>query len=1050
MSDKRITDLPLITELTSDYYTIVDNGELTARKYNITKILEDQEKLATVEEGAQANVVETIEVNGQALPVDSNKAVDISIPIVTVKYNGTDLVPDIARAVNVEAMDFVENPTEDNILTTDSNGQAVDSGVSIDELVDIRTGVDGTVYQSAGASVRGQVTDLINEQESMSSDIAQANTSIENLNAELFNYVNGGYVEDGVAYFMHDDEELFQITGIGGGGGGGGGGNNAIIKVTNTSGWLNKIVGVGATVKISVNWSSLEENIPTGNGTLTVRANNVVKANYDVAQGDLTIDISNYLASGANKIRVTLTDVYGNTSSIIFSVQVMNLELTSSFDADVVYTAGEAISFAYIPTGNATKTVHFVVDDVDVAQTVVTTSGRQQTQTLDGLAHGSHSILVYFTAEIDGATVSSNELYYDIIVANPASGTAIISSTYRATTAIQYQTIVIPYKVYTPNSLTSLIHLYANGDLVSTLTVDRTEQIWSYRPDETGELIMKIVSGGVEKDFTITVADSGIDIDAETNDLALYLTARGRSNNEQDPSIWEYDDISATLTDFNYVSDGWISDSNGYTALRVSGDARVTIPYQVFAQDFRTSGKTIEIEFATRDILNYDSVIMSCYSGDRGFELTAQRAFLKSEQSEIFTQYKEDEHVRVSFVVEKRSENRLIYIYTNGIMSGVVQYPANDDFSQISPVGISIGSNYCTTNIYCIRIYDNDLTRYQILENWIADTQDIEDLLYRYNHNNVYDEYGQIIIEKLPADLPYMIVSTEQLPQYKGDKKSAGGTYVDPNNPSKSFTFSNAQIDVQGTSSQYYARKNYKVKFRNGFDMTQSGTHEDTFAMRSDSIGTNTFTFKADVASSEGANNVELVRLYNEACPYKTPSQEENEKVRQGIDGFPIVMFWNNGTTVSFLGKYNFNNDKGTPEVFGLDEGDESWEVLNNTSNRVIWKSDDYSGTDWQNDFESRYPEDYFDPSKLAAFASWIVTTDTEAATGDALPSPVTYDGETYTNDTAAYRLAKFKAELENYVELDSAMFYYLFTELFLMVDSRAKNMFPSFIGSEV
>ena len=42
------------------------------------------------------------------------------------------------------------------------------------------------------------------------------------------------------------------------------------------------------------------------------------------------------------------------------------------------------------------------------------------------------------------------------------------------------------------------------------------------------------------------------------------------------------------------------------------------------------------------------------------------------------------------------------------------------------------------------------------------------------------------------------------------------------------------------------------------------------------------------------------------------------------------------------------------------------------------------------------------------------------------------------------------KAELSDYVELDSALFYYLFTELFLMVDSRAKNMFPSFMGEEI
>ena len=64
------------------------------------------------------------------------------------------------------------------------------------------------------------------------------------------------------------------------------------------------------------------------------------------------------------------------------------------------------------------------------------------------------------------------------------------------------------------------------------------------------------------------------------------------------------------------------------------------------------------------------------------------------------------------------------------------------------------------------------------------------------------------------------------------------------------------------------------------------------------------------------------------------------------------------------------------------------------------------------------------------------------------LDAPVTLGDATYTHDTSEYRLAKFKAELPSYVEMQSALFYYLFTELFLMVDSRAKNMFPSFMGS--
>lgn len=352
--------------------------------------------------------------------------------------------------------------------------------------------------------------------------------------------------------------------------------------------------------------------------------------------------------------------------------------------------------------------------------------------------------------------------------------------------------------------------------------------------------------------------------------------------------------------------------------------------------------------------MNYDAVVLSCMSGNRGIQLTPQKAMLRSEQSEIFTQYKEDEHVRISFVVGKRAEHRLIYCYINGIMSGVVQYPVDDDFAQSAPVNISIGSNEATIDIYNIRIYDNSLTRQQILGNWIADTQVVEEMLERYYRNDVFDAYSNIVISQLPDDLPYLILEAADLPQYKGDKKEVSGSYVDPVNGKNSFTFTGAQIDVQGTSSATYARKNYKIKFNGGFVIPNGNTVE-TYAMRSDSIPTDTFTFKADVASSEGANNVELARLYNDACPYKTAYQEEDPRIRQGIDGFPIVVFWFDGNNTTFLGKYNFNNDKGTPEIFGFQTGDESWEIRNNTSDRVLWKSDDFEGTDWQNDFEARY-----------------------------------------------------------------------------------------------
>ena len=100
---------------------------------------------------------------------------------------------------------------------------------------------------------------------------------------------------------------------------------------------------------------------------------------------------------------------------------------------------------------------------------------------------------------------------------------------------------------------------------------------------------------------------------------------------------------------------------------------------------------------------------------------------------------------------------------------------------------------------------------------------------------------------------------------------------------------------------------------------------------------------------------------------------------------------------------------------------DESWEVRNNTSDRVLYKSADYSGDAWLGDYEARFPDTdppYTDPAQLQEFAEWVVSTDTEKATGDLLPEPVTYGEEEYTHDTSEY--------------------------------PRAKNMFPSFMGGVI
>lgn len=978
-----------------------------------------------------------------------------------------ELDPLIARlqAVDVDTLTSVTEKIEDIDERLDTLA-ALENEMRVEAIADwldkhpeaTTTVQDGAIsYQKLHQDVQDDIANLQSASDEQDATLAQAVSDLSGM-------VNGGFVENNALYLTHDGVIVAgPFEGIGGGGGSGGSGggsNNAVMSIANKMPWLATTIRAGASCPVTVNWSSTIDEVETGIGSLRITANGAIRATMNVNQGDVTVDIGEYTTAGNNSIRLTITDTYGNSRSIVYTVTSVQLSISSSFDDGTAYT--DAFAFPYKPIGAVEKTVHFKLDGREMDTVTTTVSNRQLSYNIPAQEHGAHSLEVWFTAEINEEAVESNRLYYEFVALEDGETDVIIASDFNETSVQQYDTIQIPYRVYDPAALEAEVEIYEGEELKSTVTVGREKQTYAYHADTAGSAAIKIVSGETEKEITFTVAETEIDVTAETDGLQLYLNAKGRSNLEANPAVWTSGTVSVTFSNFNWTSDGWQQDEDGSQVLRVAGDARVTIPFQIFGEDFRTGGKTVEIEFATRDTRDYDAEILSCYSGGRGIALTAQTAMLASEQSSIAAQFKEDEHVRIGFVVEKRSEQRLIFCYINGIASGVVRYPENDDFSQTAPVGISIGSNDSTMDIYSIRVYDHDLTKNQMLNNWIADTQSGRLMLERYRHNNVYDEYGNIVIAKLPSDLPYMILEGA-LPAYKGNKLIVSGSYVDPVHPEKSFTFENAQIDVQGTSSQYYARKNYKIKFNGGF--TVSGNTVSKYAMNADAVPTKTFTFKADVASSEGANNVELARLYNEACPYKTPYQLENSKVRQGIDGFPIVIFHNDGTSTYFLGKYNFNNDKGTKEVFGFSEGDESWEIRNNTSLRVLWKSDDYTSMgvdadgkpipDWLNDFEARYPEDNTDSTNLKALATWLKSTDQEQATGDALPEAVTYtDGEgqdavttTYTNDTAAYRLAKFRHELPDWMEVDAVLFYYLFTELFLMVDSRAKNAFPSKMG---
>ena len=801
----------------------------------------------------------------------------------------------------------------------------------------------------------------------------------------------------------------------------GGGGTKLTLAFVTPS---NATAVHGKETLIKYTYSSTLSGEETGEGIATYTLNNKQVASETINQGEVSFNIGKYLILGDNVLVVQVTDSYGATRKLTFKINAVSIAVTSTFDDSKAYVG--AISFPYTPLGAVEKTIHFVVDGKETGTYTTSVSNRQQTYSIPAQAHGAHTLDVYATATINDTEVESDRLRYDIISIVSGNNTPVIASSFRTAEVEQFSTLLIPYIVYNPATTTSATTLSANGIEISDQTIDRTRQTWSYRAETPGELELKIACGSVTKTFNLTVTESEIDVRPEEADLVLFLTSVNRSNNEEGKNIWNYGEIFAVLTAFNYATNGWIKTVDGFVALRVNGDARVTIPYNSFANDFRSTGKTIEFEFETRDVTDYDSVILSCMNAGIGLEVTAQKAIFRSEQTSIETQFKEDERVRISFVIEKKAENRLIFVYINGEICGLIQYPEQDNFTQPNPAGISIGSSDCTADIFNIRVYDNALNRYQLLDNYIADMDNLELKRKLYARNSIYDDYGNLSYEKLAnQNISFTIVG--ELPTFKGDKKTVTLVYEDREYPERSWVATGVEIDVQGTSSQWYPRKNFKTKCKQGFTMTATGEHADKVAIFEEEIPVNVFCFKADFAESSGVHNTGMARLIDyilRGMGFLTEAQKADPRVRTTVNGRPSVMWHQTSEDDerTSLGKYNFNNDKSTNETFGFKAGCESWEILNNTSDRVLFKRSDYITVDsegnieWLKDFEARYPDENEDYTNLKRLTDWLVSVK--------------------DNPT------KFRAEADQYLDMNFMLSYYTITELFAMVDQRAKNMF--------
>lgn len=576
-----------------------------------------------------------------------------------------------------------------------------------------------------------------------------------------------------------------------------------------------------------------------------------------------------------------------------------------------------------------------------------------------------------------------------------------------------------------------------------------------------------------------------------------------------------------------------------------------------------------------------------------GIEITANCAYFTSSQfslsdsadARIKVPFKENERVRIAFVItplnaddsgksthnvsiwdpeaksyitkESVSEGwwRFVKVYINGICTSIQNYISNQAFVQDQPAYITIGSDKATVDVYSIRSYKKALYDRALVGNYVADTQDPAERLRLYLRNNILTTSGtDIDYGKLLSKMPCMFVTCECdvtdtttgfanlehiLPTSKKDKRGFTVIYnceqLDEESREKypfvhSFVAYNAQMTVQGTSSQYYPRKNYKLTFKpekkllagkdlnlasynsilgskkptmvfmntTGSNVGQTGEgasetgkanrlaeattfksnytnkytlkdysltdFENTSVDTITSLPGKKFCMKADFAEASSTHNTGMAKyvdyiLKSLGRSFLTPPQKaqfdavgtmNKVNIRTTVDGYPTAIFWRKtyNDEYSFLGKYNFNYDKGEEGIFGfVDITDsinpmtgqpflefdedyydaaskedrllyeppvECWEFTNNSASISKFKyvtddmfnndSEEY-GKEWLGSFEARHPdndnyasdlEQGKNPVHWKEYMKWVSSTDRDGYHD----SSMNYKVPTAWNDT--------------------------------------------------
>lgn len=914
---------------------------------------------------------------------------------------------------------------------------------------------------------------------------------------------------DNIFYWKENGETVKTFTIQGGGVGGTTTSTMTIERVTPA----DAIFLLGNKAVIEYTWSSVDNvGDSTGIGTAVWKVDNTTVSTLTVGQGRNSIDLTEFLKTGTNSIRLSITDSVGTLSTKTWTITIVDFKLESSFDDTLFYS--DEVSFRYIPYGNINKTVHFILDGVELDSVNTTASGRQLSYVLTKQSHGAHLLKVYMTATVNNQAIQSSTIIKDIIWVDPDERIPIIGCAMQEFTTQQYHATNIPYVVYDPDHNPATVKLAVNGNTVSTLSVNRTVQTWSYKSSDVGSHDLTISCRKVTKILKANIEKLDIDVEPVTANLEFDFNPTGYSNSDTN-RLWSdknHSNIAMTVSDnFDWSNGGYQIDKDGNQYFCVKAGTTVKINYNLFGIDPKQTGSEFKVVFKTTNVRDASATFLSCINkkdaNPVGLEMNVHEANIYSSTSSLYFPYSEEDIIEYEFNInaldtKTDGATSIIMTYEDGVGGRPMIYNDVHRLYQYEPLPITIGCDDCDVHIYRMKAYSASLTDTDILANFIADARDADDMIARFERNQIYDENNSLTPESVAKACPDLRIIKIEAPHFTNDKKdfvkntSMQCIYTNGDPVLDNWKFTNCYHAGQGTTSNEYgfAARNidviccfdgehqvnskitldpdYKTILELG-DGSKTTDGTGKISLTRNSIPNNWWNFKVNVASSNMATNALGQKRFNDFLPYTSPATKRDPKVKNSMEFVNCVIFLKESdpdisthrefqdTDWHFYSLGNMGDSKKTDVTRAYDPDDMKEfciEISDNTLpnsafqtgitnpdgtmkypiSKEEWKTGnttyDNLYNNWDGSFEFRY--DCCGDSK-----------DGTAISSDEAKEQIRTNNRQIWRDFYEFVITSsdedFVAHLGDWMIEEAALYFYLVTLRYSMIDNRAKNVFP-------